>query len=726
MEEVGNRMPKLSKRKKVPTILQMEATECGAASLAMVLAYYKKYITLEELRISCGVSRDGSKANNVLKAARKYGMTAKGYSKSPEDLRNIKTPVILHWNYNHFLVLEGFKGNDVYLSDPASGKRRVSRQELDDCFTGVVLTCEPGPDFNAGGHKPNPMKSLRRYLKGSEMALTYLVLVGLLLVLPGMLLPMLSRIFFDDILLGGKNDWLAGLLIGMGLTVLLQGLLLGLQGYYLQRLQTKLTLSASGKFFWHILRLPMAFYSQRYAGDLAERMTCNENVSALISGKLAKSVLSVFLVAFYLWIMLQYNLTLAMVGIGTAVCNVLVLRFSSTIFADQSQKMGQDQGKMVSSVMSGLKSIETQKASGSEGDFFTQWSGYFAKVVTNQQQFGVLQQYLSLAQIVSKTITDAIVLMYGAYLVMQGSLTIGTLIAFQTVMSGFIGPVADLTEMGTSIQNLRGDINRLDDVYRYPLDDQFNPGMKAPIPVTYKLKGYVDIKGLCFGYNPLDPPLIENFSLSLKPGSRVALVGSSGSGKSTVAKLVAGIHKPWSGEILFDNMKREELPREVINNSISVVDQEIIVFAGSLRENINLWDSTVPDGEILRAAKDACIHDDISQRNGGYDYPMIEGGANFSGGQRQRLEIARVLANNPSVIILDEATSALDPLTEKQIDESIRRRGCTCLIIAHRLSTIRDCDEIIVMESGKIVQRGTHEELKEERDGTYARLIQVH
>jgi NHLM bacteriocin system ABC transporter peptidase/ATP-binding protein len=720
-------MSKLSKRRKVPAILQMEATECGAASLAMVLAYYKKFITLEELRISCGVSRDGSKANNVLRAARKYGLTAKGFSKSPEDLRNMKMPVILHWNYNHFLVLEGFKGNEVYLSDPASGKRRVTWQELDDCFTGVVLTFEPGPDFKPGGQKPNPMNSLRRYLKGSEIAITYLVLIGLLLVLPGMLLPMFSRIFFDEILLAGKKDWLTGLLIGMGVTVVFQGLLLWLQGYYLQRLQTKLTLSTSGKFFWHILRLPIAFYSQRYAGDVAERMTCNLNVSSLMSGKLAKSVLSIFLVIFYLWIMLQYNLTLAMVGICAAICNVLVLRFASTIFADQSQKMGQDQGKMITSVMSGLKSIETQKATGAESDFFTQWAGYFAKVVGNQQKFGVLQQYLSLAQILSKTITDAIVLMYGAYLVIQGSLTIGTLMAFQTVMSGFIGPVADLTEMGTSIQNLRGDINRLDDVYRYPLDDQFKPAAtKARIPVTYKLKGYVDIRGLTFGYNPLDPPLIENFSLKLKPGSRVALVGSSGSGKSTVAKLVAGIHKPWSGEILFDDIKREELPREVINNSISVVDQDIIVFAGSLRDNINLWDITVPDGEIVHAAKDACIHDDISQRQGGYDYPMIEGGANFSGGQRQRLEIARAMANSPSVIILDEATSALDPLTEKLIDESIRRRGCTCLIIAHRLSTIRDCDEIIVMEYGKIVQRGTHEALKEDQAGVYARLIKAH
>jgi NHLM bacteriocin system ABC transporter peptidase/ATP-binding protein len=714
----------IAKRKKVPTILQMEATECGAASLAMVLAHYKKYIALEELRISCGISRDGSKASNILKAARNYGFVAKGYSKTPEDLRKMKMPVILHWNYNHFVVLEGFSGKNVFLSDPAAGKRRLSWEELDACFTGVVLTFEPAPEYRPSGKKPSATRSLKNYLKGSEIAITYLVLIGLMLILPGMLLPMFSRIFFDEILLGGKSDWLTGLLIGMGVTVLFQGVLLWSQGYYLQRLQTKLTLSTSGKFFWHILRLPISFYSQRYAGDISERMSCNQNVASLISGKLAKSVLSIFLVIFYLLIMLQYNLTLALVGIVAAVMNILVLRFSSTVFTDQSQKMGQDQGKMITTIMSGLKSIETQKATGSEGDFFTQWSGYFSKVATNQQKFGVLQQYLSLAQIVTKTLTDAIVLMYGGYLVIRGNMTIGTLMAFQTVMSGFIGPVGDLTEMGTSIQQLRGDVNRLDDVYRYPFDDRFKSELaKREIPITYKLKGYLEIQGLSFGYNPLDPPLIENFNLKLKPGSRVALVGTSGSGKSTVAKLVAGIYKPWSGEIRFDNIKREELPREVLNNSISVVDQDIIVFAGSIRENVVLWDETIPDEEIIQAAKDACIHDDISQRSGGYDYSMIEGGTNFSGGQRQRLEIARALTTNPSIVILDEATSALDPVTEKLIDEGIRRRGCTCLIIAHRLSTIRDCDEIIVMEYGKIVQRGTHQELKKDLKGSYARLI---
>lgn len=714
-----------AKRRVVPTIFQMEATECGAASLGMVMAYYKKFVTLEELRVSCGISRDGSKASSIVKAARSYGFIAKGFTKSPQELLTMKTPMIIHWNHNHFLVLEGFKGKYVYLNDPAAGKRRLTWEEFDDCFTGVVLTFEPGPEFKPGGEKPNPTESLKSYLKGSEMALVYLVLIGLLLVLPGLVVPMFSRIFLDEILLGGKTDWLKGLMIGMVVTLFFQGLLLWSQGYYLQRLKTKLTFSTSSKFLWHVLRLPIAFFSQRYAGDIAQRMGSNLKVSSLVSGQLAKSILSIFLVVFYLIIMFQYNTTLALVGLFAAITNVLILKVANTVSQDQSQKIGQDQGKVMNAVMSGIKSIETHKATGSENDFFTQWSGYFAKVLTNQQGFGVIQEYLSLAQIVTKTLTDSIVLIYGGYLIIQGEMTIGTLMAFQTVMAGFIGPVGDLTQMGTSIQQMRGDINRLDDVLRYPIDRQFDSDQpKTRIPITYQLKGYVDINGLTFGYNPLDRPLIEDFSLKLKPGNRVALVGSSGSGKSTVAKLVAGIHQPWSGEILFDGIKREELPREVINNSISVVDQEISVFNGSIRENITLWDTTVPDGEVVRAAKDAFIHDEISQRNGGYDYQMLEGGTNFSGGQRQRLEIARALATNPSILILDEATSALDPVTEKEIDEAIRRRGCTCLIIAHRLSTIRDCDEIIVMERGKIKQRGTHDELKEDKEGLYARLIQ--
>ncbi|MGE5606032.1 MAG: NHLP family bacteriocin export ABC transporter peptidase/permease/ATPase subunit [Bacteroidota bacterium] len=714
-----------AKRRTVPTILQMEATECGAASLAMVMAYHKKFVTLEELRVSCGISRDGSKASSIVKAARSYGFIAKGFTKSPQDLLTMKTPMIIHWNHNHFLVLEGFKGKHVYLNDPAAGKRRLTWEEFDDCFTGVVLTFEPGPEFKPDAKKPNPTESLKSYLKGSEMALVYLVLTGLLLVLPGLVVPMFSRIFLDEILLGGKTDWLKGLMIGMVVTLFFQGVLLWSQGYYLQRLKTKLTFSTSSKFLWHVLRLPIAFFSQRYAGDIAQRMESNMKVTALLSGQLAKSILSIFLVIFYLIIMFQYNTTLALVGMFAAITNVLILKLANTVSQDQSQKIGQDQGKVMNAVMSGIKSIETHKATGSENDFFTQWSGYFAKVLSNQQEFGVIQEYLSLAQIVTKTLTDSIVLIYGGYLIIQGEMTIGTLMAFQTVMAGFIGPVGDLTQMGTAIQQMRGDINRLDDVFRYPVDRQFEPNQsKAQIPITYQLKGYVDINGLTFGYNPLDSPLIEDFSLQLKPGQRVALVGSSGSGKSTVAKLVAGIYQPWSGEILFDGIKREELPREVINNSISVVDQDISVFNGSIRENITLWDPTVPDAEVVRAAKDAFIHDEISQRNGGYDYQMLEGGTNFSGGQRQRLEIARALAANPSVLILDEATSALDPVTEKQIDEAVRRRGCTCLIIAHRLSTIRDCDEIIVMERGKIKQRGAHDELKQDQEGLYARLIQ--
>lgn len=714
-----------AKRRTVPTILQMEATECGAASLAMVMAYHKKFVTLEELRVSCGISRDGSKASSIVKAARSYGFIAKGFTKSPQELLKMKTPMILHWNHNHFLVLEGFKGKNVYLNDPAAGKRRLTWEEFDDCFTGVVLTFEPGPEFKPDGKKPNPTESLKSYLKGSEIALVYLVLTGLLLVLPGLVVPMFSRIFLDEILLSGKTDWLKGLMIGMVVTLFFQGVLLWSQGYYLQRLKTKLTFSTSSKFLWHVLRLPIAFFSQRYAGDIAQRMESNMKVTALLSGQLAKSILSVFLVVFYLIIMFQYNTTLALVGMFAAITNVLILKLANTVSQDQSQKIGQDQGKVMNAVMSGIKSIETHKATGSENDFFTQWSGYFAKVLSNQQEFGVIQEYLSLAQIVTKTLTDSIVLIYGGYLIIQGEMTIGTLMAFQTVMAGFIGPVGDLTQMGTAIQQMRGDINRLDDVFRYPVDRQFEPNQsKAQIPITYQLKGYVDINGLTFGYNPLDPPLIEDFSLQLKPGQRVALVGSSGSGKSTVAKLVAGIYQPWSGEILFDGIKREELPREVINNSISVVDQDISVFNGSIRENITLWDPTVPDAEVVRAAKDAFIHDEISQRNGGYDYQMLEGGTNFSGGQRQRLEIARALAANPSILVLDEATSALDPVTEKQIDEAVRRRGCTCLIIAHRLSTIRDCDEIIVMERGKIKQRGAHDELKQDQEGLYARLIQ--
>ncbi|KUO73812.1 MAG: NHLP family bacteriocin export ABC transporter peptidase/permease/ATPase subunit [Clostridia bacterium BRH_c25] len=708
------------KRAKTPTVLQMEAVECGAASLAMILGYYDKFIPLEELRTACGVSRDGSKASNIIKAAIAYGLAAKGFRKEPEELKEMQGPMIVHWNFNHFLVVEGFKKDRVYLNDPASGLRTVSYEEFDQSFTGVVLTFEKGESFEKSGGKPNIFTGLKKRLKGSEVAVAFIMLLGVAMVIPGLVIPVFTKIYIDDILLANRDNWLGPLLLGMGITALLRGVITWLQQYYLLKLDTKVRISTSSQFLWHILRLPAEFFSQRQSGDICSRLQSNDRVATLLSGQLATTAIDILLIVFYFALMTHYNMTLALVGVAAAAINVIYLKYAAVKRVDQNRKLLQDRGKLQGNAMSGLLVIETLKATGSEGDFFAKWSGSQTKVLNTEQKMGVSTQILSAIPVFLTDLTNAVVLVLGGFYILNGQLTIGMLVAFQSLMSSFMTPVNNLVSLGTQLQELEGDMNRLDDVFKYQIDDEHNNS--ADDGFEEKLSGNVEIKNLSFGYSKLEPALIEDFSLTLKPGSRVALIGGSGSGKSTIAKLISGINKPWSGKILFDGVEKDKLSKRVIVNSLSVVDQDICMFSGTIRDNLTLWDDCISDLEVVRAAKDACIHDDITARSGGYEHKLDEGGSNFSGGQRQRLEIARALVTNPTIMILDEATSALDPLTEKNVDESIRRRGCTCIIVAHRLSTIRDCDEIIVLDKGKIIQRGTHDELISV-EGHYSNLI---
>ncbi|NBD25153.1 NHLP family bacteriocin export ABC transporter peptidase/permease/ATPase subunit [Paenibacillus glycinis] len=741
----GNK-PHAPKRVKTPTVLQMEAVECGAAALAIIMGYHGSHIPLEELRVECGVSRDGSKANNILKAARKYGLTAKGYKKNPEDLRSMAFPMIIHWNFNHFLVLEGFKGDRVYLNDPAAGPRVVSAEEFDMSFTGVALTFAASEQYRRVGQETGMLKALGSRLKGSESALAYVILAGLFLVVPGLVIPVFTKVLIDNILLGGLRNWLIPLLLGMVATAFMRAALTWLQRSYLLRLEMKFSLSTSGRFFWHVLRLPIEFFSQRYSGEIGSRVMINDRVAQLLSGDLAVAVLNSIMIVFYLLLMTQYSLLLTAIAVAVALVNVLFLRFVSKKRVDQNMRLLQETGKMQGVSMGGLQLIETLKSSGSESDFFAKWSGYQSKLLQSQQQLGVSSALLSAVPGLLSGISTAVIVSVGGFQVMDGVMTVGMLVAFQSLMASFIEPVNQMVQLGSSMQEAQGGLKRLDDVLNYKLDAQLaaSPGEALEGPgrqesaagaeeteaghdaeIGAKLSGFVELREVTFGYNRLEGPLIENFSLKLKPGTRVALVGGSGSGKSTVAKLVAGIYEPWSGEIRFDGAARGQLPRELIGNSVAVVDQDIHLFEGTIKENLSLWDATIPETDIVRAAKDACIHDEISSRGGGYDHAIEESGGNFSGGQRQRLEIARALAGNPSVLVLDEATSALDPKTEQLVDASIRRRGCTCLIVAHRLSTIRDADEIIVMHRGKVSERGTHHELLA-KNGAYAKLIQEH
>ncbi len=710
-----------------PTILQMEAVECGAASLAIILAHFGRWVPLEELRLACGVSRDGSKASNVVKAARNYGLEARGFKKEPVGLRSLQPPLILHWNFNHFLVLDGFHKGRVRLNDPASGPRTVSEQELDESFTGVVLSFSPSADFQPGGKPPNLIAALRHRLTGAHTALLFVLLAGLGLVIPGLVAPIMTKVFVDQILLDNRLDWLRPLLWGMGLTALLLGFLTWLQQRYLLRLETKIALTDSSRFLWHVLRLPIEFFSQRFAGDISSRVLINDRVAQLLSRDLATNALGALLIVFFGALMLQYDVVLTLLSVLVVSFNVAALRFVSRQRIDGNRRLLHAKGQVGGTAIGGLQMIETLKASGGESDFFARWSGYQAKVVNIRQDLDRYTQVLDAFPPLLVALNTALILGIGSVRVMDGAVTLGGLVAFQALVASFVAPINRLVSLGAQLQMAQGDMSRLDDVLRYRTEAGIaSTPETVPENFPVKLRGHFELRDITFGYSRLEPPLIDGFNLKLKPGSRVALVGGSGSGKSTIAKLVTGLYQPWSGDILFDGLRRDQIPPRVLTNSLAVVDQSIFLFEGSVRENLTLWDATVPLPDVVAAARDACIHDDVTARPGGYDSPVDEGGANFSGGQRQRLEIARALVSRPSLLVLDEATSALDPETEQLIDESLRRRGCTCLIVAHRLSTIRDADEIIVLEKGKVKERGTHEQLKANPEGAYARLIASH
>lgn len=712
-------------RERTPTVLQMEAVECGAAALAIVMGYYRKFVPLEQLRQVCGVSRDGSKASNVVKAARTYGFEAKGYRYEPSEVLALRQPVIVFWNFNHFLVVEGVSKAGVHLNDPATGPRTISPDEFDQGFTGVVLQITPGPDFKPEGQPDSVLSGLRKRLPLREPALLYLVIAGLLLVLPGLVLPVFSKVFIDEYLIGRMDSWIKPLLIGMAVTMVLQGILTGLQRYYLARFHAKLAMATSSQFLWHVLRLPVVFYAQRSAGDISGRVGINNRVAELMTGELATTLLNLVVLVFYAALMLSYDVLLTLVGVGVAAINIVVLQRMSRQRKDVNQKLANDHGKLLGTSMNGLQMIETLKASGTESDFFSKWAGHHAKVVNGMQTTGGQGVLRVGVPLLLSTMNNVLILSLGGLRVMEGALTMGALVAFQSLMASFLQPVNQLVALGASIQEMEGDMKRLDDVLKYAAESDGTQAGETPSETsTDRLQGVVELRDISFGYSKLEPPLLEDFNLTLRPGARVALVGASGCGKSTISRLVMGLYEPWSGEILFDGRPRHQWPRATLVNSLSMVSQEIALFEGGVRENLSLWDDTLPEAELIRAAQDACIHDVLVTRPGGYESPVLEGGVNFSGGQRQRLEIARALAINPRILVLDEATSALDPLTEQKIDDNLRRRGCTCLIVAHRLSTIRDCDEIIVLDRGRVVQRGTHEDMRAV-PGPYAELMQA-
>ena len=708
---------------KVPVIMQMEALECGAASLAMVLAYHKKWIPLEQVREDCGVSRDGSNAANILKAAKKYDLTAKAYRYRVESLRNkVPFPAIIHWNYNHFVVLCGFTAKYAVINDPARGMVKIEMEEFSRSFTGICIVLSPNEDFVPEGRRESVLSFVQRRLKGTKLMMLFAMLTTVLVSFIGMVTPVFDRIFADRLLAGKNQSWLVGFLGCMALIGLLRLIVGMINEIYLYKIKGKLSIVSNISFLQHIFKLPMNFFSQRMAGDLAGRQKLNDSVAETLVSKMAPVFVNIGLLAFYFVIMVRYSLSLTIVGVLAALVNLLLARILSNRRIQTTRLRMQYESKLNGSAVNGIDMIETIKASGAEQGYFAQWAGYQANVHNAKIQELRQQRFLNeLPQLVQK-LSDVMLLILGAYLIMKGRFSAGMLLTFQALMTQFMSPVEGLLDAGQSIQEMRTSMERIEDVMHYKEETPVSEGTLSEGKNYEKLTGRIELKNVTFGYSKLAPPLLKNFSLTIQPGDKVALVGFSGCGKSTIAKLLTGLYQPWSGEILYDGVPISQIPSEVFHGSVSMVDQDITVFEDTVESNIKLWDRTITDYEMILAARDAQIHGDIMQRQKGYHYSMQEGGRDFSGGQRQRFEIARVLAQDPTIAILDEATSALDAKTEFAVTEAIRQRGITSIVVAHRLSTIRDCTQIIVMEDGEAVERGTHEELMK-NGGIYTKLI---
>ncbi len=708
---------------KVPVVMQMEALECGAACLAMILAYYEKWIPLEQVRSDCGVSRDGSNARNILRAARSYGLTAKGYRYEPEDLRKVgKFPCIIHWEFNHFVVLDGFRGDKAVINDPARGTLTVSMKTFDEAFTGICLMFEPTAEFKPSGKPKSMLSFAKSRLKGAGTAVKFFVLTSLITSLIGVINPAFSRVFLDRLLTGENPEWFVPFLLMLAGFAIIQLVAAWIQAVYSLRINGKLDIVGSSSFMWQVLRMPMEFFSQRMAGDIQQRQSSNATIAKSLVSTFAPLALNTIMMVFYLVVMLRYSVLLTLIGVASIFINLIVSNIISKKRVNITRVQMRDAGKLAGTTVAGIEMIETIKASGAENGFFERWSGYQASVNTQQVKFARLDQVLGMIPSLVNSLTSVAVMMIGVFLAMNGQFTVGMIMAFQGFLTSFTAPAMSLISSGQTLQEMRTEMERVEDVMKYPTDVNYDNDAVSEDTRYGKLSGKIEMKNVTFGYSKLAEPLITDFNLTLKPGSRVAFVGSSGCGKSTLAKLISGLYKPWSGEILFDGKPISDIDRSVFTGSLAVVDQDIILFEDTIASNIKMWDDTIEDFEMIMAARDAHLHEDIMQRDGGYRYKITEGGKDFSGGQRQRMEIARVLAQDPTIIILDEATSALDAKTESEVVQSIKDRGITCIVVAHRLSTIRDCDEIIVMDYGKVVERGTHDELYA-KGGLYTQLV---
>ena len=709
-----------------PIFLQMHASECGAACLGSVLAFFGRWVPLTELRERCEVSRDGSSAASIARAARHYGLECNGLSLRADQLRMLPLPLILFWQFSHFVVLEGFDGRNFYLNDPATGRRRLSAEEFSKGFSGIALRFKRGADFSPGGEQPSLFAQLRAVLAGSWSVLTGVIACAFMLALLPLIVPVSLGVFVDEVLARhGRWGGLVAALLGGAILVYVLSLL---KHRFLKRLAVRISVTGYDRGLSRLLRLPVAFFEHRLVGDLTDRVSSIDRIAKNLTEEFLVLLIDMAMSAVLVVAMLAYDVRLTLAVLLLAVLHGLLAHFLGAVRAVRSQAMRREQGLLIGVGMQMLSHADNLRMTGADDRFFARWSGQQARELHARQLYSELGAVNSALPGLIAALRAAAILAIGGSLVIAGELTLGSLVAFTILAEMFLAPIGRFLEFADKRQALETDLQRLEDVSRTEEDSVFRRRSPASESIRtlggrLQLTGRLELRNVTFGYNRSRRPLIEDFSLTVEPGQRVAVVGPSGSGKSTLARLVSGICEPWSGEILFDGHRRDEVPEEVLRRSISMVDQEAVLFSATLRDNITLWNPAVPDEVVGAATRDACIHDEILLRPLGYATLVEEGGVNFSGGQRQRLEIARALVGNPTVLVLDEATSALDAATEEAVDDALRRRGVTCLIVAHRLSTVRDCDEIVVLDQGAEVQRGAHDDLIADRDGMYYKLV---
>ncbi|HEV2854539.1 MAG TPA: peptidase domain-containing ABC transporter [Thermoanaerobaculia bacterium] len=707
------------RRQRVPFVQQVTASDCGAASLTMVLAYHGKHLRLDDVRKITGYGRDGADALAILSAARVFGLRGRGVKvEEVEDLKYLPPGSILHWQFNHFLVFERQTADGgAELVDPAGGRRAVTREELGRCFTGVALSFEPGEDFEPQEGEGRRWGRFLRILRDHSDVLRRIVMTSAMVQLFALAVPLLIGVLVDRVIPRGDLQLLGILGAGLAAIVGFNFLSSLLRSFLLIYLRTHMDARMTLDFLDHLVDLPYAFFQQRSAGDLIMRMGSNSTVREILTSGALSGMLDGLMVTLYLILLFVASPSMGLLVLGLGAIRVGLFLFTRRKTRDLMSRSLQTESRSQSYQVNLLAGIETLKAAGAEHRAVEQWSHLYVDVLNVSLARGRLQAVVDSTLAGLGTASPLIVLVWGAVQVLQGNLSLGTMLAMNALAAGFLTPLSTLITTAFQFQLLGSYMDRLEDVLETPREQ--DPASVKPAP---RLKGGIRLEGVGFRYGPLAPMAVQDVTVDIPPGRFVALVGRSGAGKSTLASLLVGLYPPTEGRILFDGLDLNELELRSVRRQVGVVPQHPYLFGTSIRANIALSDPTLPLSRAVEAAKLAHIHDDVIVMPMGYETILADGGASLSGGQRQRLALARALVHRPAILLLDEATSALDTRTERAIQQELAALRTTRIVIAHRLSTIRDADLILVMDEGRVVEQGRHEELLA-LGGVYASLV---